>query len=99
MPDEADSLRRETSLEHYARPEKRLAKCGLGTVYKYIDGVTGNVYAAKVLYYDFEDLDSEGNPDNMVHILREQYVAPRLVHVSHQSRSTIHKDNLRPRPT
>lgn len=82
MSEKGDTLRQETSLEQYARSDKRLAKGGQGTVYKYTYGPTGNVYAAKVLYYDYEDRDSQGNPDNQVFILREQYVTPRFVHVS-----------------
>lgn len=99
MSEAADTLRRETSLEQYARPEKRLAKGGQATVYKYTYGPTGDIYAAKVLYYDLEEFDSEGNPANMVRILRERYVTPRFVHVSHQLPRTIRKANLSPRPT
>ncbi len=94
MSEEVDTLRQETSLEQYAQPGKRIAKGGQGTVYKYTHGPTGNVYAAKVLYYDFENIDPERNRNNQVFILREQYVTPRFVHVSRQLRPTPSKANL-----
>ncbi len=99
MPDPTDTLGPELSLDYYSRQDKRLRNGSQGTVYRYTYGPTGNVYAAKVLYYDFEELDPDGNPQNRVDIIREQYVSTRLLHVSDYLRQGIHQANLVFRPT
>ncbi len=99
MPDLTDTLKPELSLDYYCRQDKRLGSGAQGTVFRYTYGPTGNVYAAKVLYYNFEEFDLDGNPKNMVEIIREQYVSTRLLHVSDYLRSRNRKAKPVPRPT
>ncbi len=73
-----DLLSKEPSLEHYKK--EKLKKGGQGIVYKYTHPYTGKIYAVKVLEYD-DTLDEEGNPKNMVYMVRESYVSPTFHHV------------------
>ena len=86
MPEEVRGLEREPSLEQYAASGKHLGTGGQGSVYRYVHRRTGNVFAAKVLYYDEEAEETDGAAEaagNVMNILREQYAAPRYKHVSY----------------
>ena len=74
------SLRPESSLLDYTR-ERRLGKGGQGSVHQYTDRQTGDLYAVKVVEYDFDDCIPKERPNNEMNILRETYVSPRLAHV------------------
>lgn len=58
-----------------------MGKGGQGSVYQYTDRQTGDLYAVKLVEYDFDDCTPKGRPKNEINILRETYVSPRLAHV------------------
>ena len=64
----------EASIQCYTQNGRRIGQGGQGTVYVYNYPPTGDIYAAKVLYYDKGDYNNR-------FIEREQTVAPRFEHV------------------
>lgn len=77
------SLEREDTLWHYTQ-ESRVGRGGQGTVYKYTHGPTGTIYAVKVMVYDDDHVDQDGNPENLIRMVRESHVSMYLVHVGLQ---------------
>ena len=76
-PGGSGPLTREASIDCYAQPETRIGAGAQGTVYKYTHRPTGKVYAAKVMYYN----NGNGDTNYKRNILREQTVALEFEHV------------------
>ena len=74
MPGDSGPLKPEASIQCYTQHGRRIGQGGQGTVYVYKYPPTGDIYAAKVLYYDKGDYNNR-------FIEREQTVAPRFEHV------------------
>ena len=77
MAGDLEPLMPEDSIECYAQNGKHIGQGGQGAVYKSIYRRTGNVYAAKVLYYR----DKLGATKQKRDIVREQSFAPKIDHV------------------
>ena len=67
-------------MNHYTQG-REIKAGGQGKVYEYTPRSTGIVYAVKVIRYNFDSLDEDGDPDNVIRIQREIAVSQELDHV------------------